>query len=86
MKILEFLQKEFSGWGRYERIIFPFGILFIIVLSFIMNDSKVALISSICGVSYSILAGKGKYPAISSDLQELLVIVIFHLKMRCMEI
>lgn len=60
MKILEFLQKEFSGWGRYERIIFPFGILFIIVLSFIMNDSKVALISSICGVSYSILAGKGK--------------------------
>lgn len=60
MKILDFLQKELNGWGRYERIIFPLGILFIIVLSFVMNDSKIALISSICGVSYSILAGKGK--------------------------
>lgn len=60
MKLLEFIKGELQGWGKYERIIFPLGILFIIVLSFVMNDSKIALISSICGVSYSILAGKGK--------------------------
>ena len=60
MKLLEFIKVELQGWGKYERVIFPLGILFIIVLSFVMNDSKIALISSICGVSYSILAGKGK--------------------------
>lgn len=60
MKLLEFIKGELQGWGKYERIIFPLGILFIIVLSFAINDSKIALISSICGVSYSILAGKGK--------------------------
>lgn len=60
MEINEFIKKELSGWGKYERIIFPAEILFIIILSFIMNDSKVALMSAICGISYTILAGKGK--------------------------
>lgn len=60
MNIKEFIKGEFKGWGRYERIIFPISILFIILLSFYINDSKVALISAICGISYTILAGKGK--------------------------
>lgn len=60
MKVAEFIKKELSGWGKYERILFPSCILLIIILSVFMNDSKVALISAICGIGYSILAGKGK--------------------------
>ena len=60
MNTLEFIKKEFSGWGKWERILFPIGILIIIIVSFVMKDSKVALVSAVCGISYSILAGKGK--------------------------
>lgn len=60
MKVTEFVKKELTGWGKYERIIFPLEILLIILLSIVINDSKIALISAICGISYSILAGKGK--------------------------
>ncbi len=59
-KLVEFIQKEFSGWGKIERIIFPLGIISVALISILMNDSKVALISAICGISYTILAGKGK--------------------------
>ena len=60
MKLREFIKSELSGWGKYERIIFPLVILLIIAISFILNDSKIALVSAICGISYTILAGKGK--------------------------
>lgn len=60
MNIREFIKKELSGWGQVERILFPLGILLIILISIYMKDNKVALISAICGISYSILAGKGK--------------------------
>ena len=30
------------------------------VLSFLINDSKIALVSAICGILYTIFAGKGK--------------------------
>lgn len=60
MVLVEFIKKELQGWGKFERILFPLEILLIILISFLMNDSKVALISAVCGISYSILAGKGK--------------------------
>lgn len=60
MNIREFIKKELSGWGQVERILFPLGILLIILISIYMKDNKVALVSAICGISYSILAGKGK--------------------------
>lgn len=60
MKIAEFIKKELTGWGKYERIIFLLEIVLIILLSVVMKDSKIALISAICGISYTILAGKGK--------------------------
>lgn len=60
MNILEFIKKELSGWGKVERIIFPLEILLIILLSIYMKDNKIALISAVCGISYTILAGKGK--------------------------
>lgn len=60
MKLAEFITKELSGWGKIERVVFPLGILLIIFISIYMNDSKIALVSAICGISYTILAGKGK--------------------------
>lgn len=58
--INNFLKNELSGWGRIERVVFPLVILLIIGISIYMNDNKVALVSAICGISYTILAGKGK--------------------------
>jgi len=60
MNVTNFLKNEFSGWGKFERILFPLIILSIVCISIIMKDNKVALISAICGISYTILAGKGK--------------------------
>lgn len=58
--IKEFVQKELSGWGRFERIIFPAGILLIIILSITVKDNPAAAVSAVFGISYTILAGKGK--------------------------
>lgn len=60
MNIKNFIKNELKGWGKYERIIFPLEIILIIGISFIIGDSKVALISAICGITYTIFAGKGK--------------------------
>lgn len=60
MDIVEFVKGELSGWGKYERVLFPLEILLIILISFLIGDSKIALISAVCGISYTILAGKGK--------------------------
>ena len=58
--VKDFLLQEFSGWGRFERIIFPLEILFILILSITLKDNPVAIISAVFGISYTILAGKGK--------------------------
>lgn len=60
MKIKEFIKSELSGFGRFEKIIFPLEIFLIILISYFIKDDKIALISAICGISYTILAGKGK--------------------------
>ena len=60
MKIKNFLLREIKGFNIFEKIFFPLEIILIIIISFILNDNKVALISAICGISYTILAGKGK--------------------------
>lgn len=60
MNIKEFIKAELNGWGKYERILFPLEILLIIFISFYIGDNKIALVSAICGISYTILAGKGK--------------------------
>ena len=61
MNILKYLKSEIQTFGKYEKIFFPLIIIFILSISFYMKDDKIALISAICGVSYSILAGKGKF-------------------------
>lgn len=59
-KVWQKIIKGFTGWGRYERIIFPCVLLFILILSHILKDNPVATVSAIFGISYTILAGKGK--------------------------
>lgn len=60
MNLIEFIKKELQGWGKFEKIIFPSEIIFIAFISVYMKDNKIALISAICGICATILAGKGK--------------------------
>ena len=60
MKLKNFLIQETKGFNLFEKIFFPLEIISIIAISTILNDSKIALISAIAGISYTILAGKGK--------------------------
>lgn len=60
MNIVEFAKGELSGWGKYERIIFPLEILLITFIAIYIKDNVAALISAICGICATITAGKGK--------------------------
>lgn len=80
MKIKEFIKSELSGFGRFEKIIFPLEIFLIILISYFIKDDKIALISAICGISYTILAGKGKFLATFLAFAELYVMHICRIK------
>jgi len=60
MDLLKLIKSEFEGFGKKERIIFPLILLFTVLVSFYTKDNKIALISALCGMSYTILAGKGR--------------------------
>ena len=60
MRIVEFFKKEFEGFKGSEKIFFVIVLILTILISIYLKDSKIALISAICGMSYTILAGKGK--------------------------
>lgn len=60
MKLTDYIKTEINSLGKYERIFFPLIILFVILVSVYTKDNKIALISAICGMTYTILAGKGK--------------------------
>lgn len=60
MELVNLIKSEISGFGKKERVIFPILIFLIIIMSVITKDNKIALISAVCGISYTILAGKGK--------------------------
>lgn len=60
MELLKLIKLEFEGFGRLEKVFFPLVIFIIVVVSLLINDSKIALLSALCGISYTILAGKGR--------------------------
>lgn len=60
MKIKNLLQQEFSGFNLFEKIFLPVILISITLISFLINDSKIALVSSLAGLSYTFLAGKGR--------------------------
>ncbi len=60
MNLVNFIKKEFQNWGNTEKFLFPALIFLIITISIINNDSPVSIFSAACGITYTILAGKGK--------------------------
>lgn len=60
MKLLKLIKSEFEGFGRVEKIFFPLVIILTVIISFLTEDNKIALVSAVCGMSYTILAGKGR--------------------------
>lgn len=60
MALIDFIKSELKNWGKYERIFFPLILALTVVISIVIKDSMVALVSALCGMSYTILAGKGK--------------------------
>ena len=60
MKIKKIIKEEFSNFEKTEIIVFSVIIAVITVLSVILKDNKIALVSAICGIGYTILAGKGR--------------------------
>lgn len=60
MEIVKFLKEEFRSFGKYERFLFPLVLVVTVLISVLIGDNKIALVSALCGMSYTILAGKGK--------------------------
>lgn len=60
MKITEFITKELQGWKSIEiaGLFIAFTIIF--VNAVILKDSPAAVINAVCGILYTIIAGKGK--------------------------
>ena len=55
MRINKLLTKK-----NFEIVLYALIIVFILINAFIRNDSIIAVISAICGISYTIFAGKGR--------------------------
>ena len=60
MDLLELIKSEFKNWGKYEKVLFPSVLVLTVIISIFIGDDKIALVSALCGMSYTILAGKGK--------------------------
>ena len=60
MKITEFAKKETSGWKSYEIFGLIFVFLVILYNAIFLQDSLIAVCSAVCGILYTIIAGKGK--------------------------
>lgn len=60
MKITEFVKKEISGWRKRELTGLFIALAVIIYNAIFLHDSLVAVCSSIFGILYTIIAGKGK--------------------------
>ncbi|MCM1002861.1 MAG: nicotinamide riboside transporter PnuC [Candidatus Gastranaerophilales bacterium] len=48
-----------KGWKKSEIIFLSFVIVFIITHSIVRQDSLIATVSAICGITYTFIAGKG---------------------------
>jgi nicotinamide mononucleotide transporter len=60
MKFIEFVKKELTGWKSFEILGLWAVVLFIFINAIVLNDNPIAVCSAICGILYTIIAGKGK--------------------------
>lgn len=57
------IKDEFSGWKRGEVIWLTVSILSVAACSFFFNDTLYGIIAAVCGITASVLTGKGKISA-----------------------
>ena len=60
MSIKTFVEKEMMGWSKEEIVFFPTILFGILIVSVLAKDSPIATLSAIFGLTYTIIAGKGK--------------------------
>lgn len=60
MDIKEFVKYELSGWKKGEIAGLSIVFFVIFINAFIVKDSIIAVISAVCGILYTTIAGKGK--------------------------
>ncbi len=60
MKIIQFVKQELKGWKKSEIIGLAVVLFIILTSTFTLKDSPAAVINAICGILYTIIAGKGK--------------------------
>ena len=60
MRVLNFVKTELNTISLHEKIIFIIAIALAGIISLYLNDSKIALLCTICGILYTILAGNGR--------------------------
>lgn len=60
LSVKEFIKLELSGWKKLEIISLAIVFCVIFISAFVLKDSIVAVISAICGILYTVMAGKGK--------------------------
>ncbi len=60
MKIIELAKKELDGWKIYETLGLFAVLSFIFINAFFVKDNPIAVCSAVCGILYTIIAGKGK--------------------------
>ena len=56
----DFITAELSGWEKHETAGLIIVFLIIIVNAFVVKDDIVSVISAVCGILYTTIAGKGK--------------------------
>ena len=59
-KLKQFISGELSGWQKSEAAWLCFCLAFTLVISLLMKDSFLGILSSVTGTCYTLIAGKGK--------------------------
>ena len=59
-KVFDFINKELKGWKSGELAGLIIVLPIILYNSVLLHDSPVAVTSAVCGILYTIIAGKGK--------------------------
>ena len=58
--LIQLIKKELDGWKRFEILGLFVVLVIILINAFVLKDNIVAVCSAICGILYTIIAGKGK--------------------------
>ena len=59
-QINTFIKKELSGWKKEELAGILIVLAIIIYNAVVLKDSAIAITSAVCGILYTVIAGKGK--------------------------